>query len=306
MFKVIVTGATGFIGQALCKELLKKGLTVYGVGRNREVLEELGLNKKFHGVLLDFDEYEQMDKMIKDRDFDCFFHLANYGVNGADKENYKIQIRNTLIACEVVDIAYILGCKRFIFVGSVDEFEACEKPDSKFVKPTHSRIYGMAKYSAECIGKVQAYKYGIEYVTALLALTYGEGNNTNILPNVLIRNSIAGKKIDLIEGNNTYDIIYISEAVEGIIAISENGKSMESYYVGHEELRTFKEIVNEINLHLCNKCELAFGNYKDDGSTIDYAIIDKEKLRRDTGYVCNVKLKDGILSTYKWILKMYE
>ena len=306
MFKVIVTGATGFIGKSLCYALLKKGLTVYGVGRNLEVLKELEKNKKFHGLPLDFEEYDQMDKLIKDRDFDCFFHLANYGINGADKENYKLQLKNTLIACEAVDIAYTLGCKRFVFVGSVDEFEACSNPDRTFLAPTHSRIYGAAKYSAECIGKVQAYKYGMEYVTALLTLTYGEGNNTNILPNVIIRNSIAEKEIALIEGNNTYDIIYVSEAVDGIIAISERGKSMESYYVGHEEIRTFKQIVNEINKQLGNRCELVFGKYKDHGNTIDYTSIDREKLRRDTGYLCNVELKDGILRTYEWIKNMYE
>lgn len=306
MFKVIVTGATGFIGKTLCYALLKKGLLVYGVGRNREILEELGKNKKFHGLALDFEQYEQMDKLIKDRDFDCFFHLANYGINGADKENYKLQIKNTMIACEAVDIAYTLGCKRFVFVGSVDEFEVCLNPDRTFLVPTHSRIYGAAKYLAECIGKTQAYKYGIEYVTALLALTYGEGNNTNILPNVLIRNSIAEKKVELIDGDNTYDIIYVSEAVEGIIAIAEKGKSMESYYVGHEELRTFKKIVTEINEQLGNKCELAFGKYKDNGTPIDYRNIEREKMRRDTGYFCDVELRDGISKTYEWMKNMYE
>lgn len=306
MLKVVVTGATGFIGRALCKALLDKGLIVYGIGRNQEILNELQKNKKFHGLSLEFEEYPQINRLIKDRDFDCFFHLANYGVNGADKENYKVQINNTMVACEAVETAHTLGCKRFVFVGSVDEFEASYKPDSAFVPPTHSRIYGAAKYSAECMGKVIAEKSDIEYVTALLTLTYGEGNNTNILPNVIIRNSIIGKCVDLIEGNKAYDIIYVSEAVEGIIAIAEKGRAMESYYVGHEELRTFKEIVTEINEGLECKCELRFGKYKDHGSTLDYKIIDREKLRRDTGYSCKVSLKEGIAKTLEWIKNEYE
>ena len=306
MFKVFVTGATGFIGKVLCSTLLERGVTVYGVGRNEDVLRELGENKKFHAISLDFNDYSNLDKIVKDRDFDCFFHLANYGVNGADKENYKIQLTNTMIACDAVNIAHTLGCKRFVFVGSVDEFEACSKPDSAYINPTHSRVYGSAKYSAECIGKVLAGKFDMEYVTAILSLTYGVGNNTNILPNVIIRNSLNGKKIDLIEGNNTYDIIFVSEAVEGIIAISERGISMESYYVGHEQLRTFKDIVEEINDSLEHKIELRFGFYKDHGNTIDYGIIDRNKLYRDTGYKCSVCLKDGIAKTYTWIKNMYE
>lgn len=306
MFKVVVTGATGFIGKTLCEALLDKGIIVYGIGRNTKILDDLSKNKKFHGVSLEFEQYYEMLKNIKDRDFDCFFHLANYGVNGSDKENYKVQLTNTMISCDAVEIAHVLGCKRFVFVGSVDEFEACSKPDSRYTLPTHSRIYGTTKYSAECIGKVVAGKYDMEYLTALLTLTYGEGNNTNILPNVLIKNSLVSQGIDLIEGNNTYDIIYVSEAVDGIIAIAEAGHSMESYYVGHEDLRTFREIVTQINNILGNKCELRFGKYKDRGNTIDYSQIDRGKLRRDTGYCCSVKLADGITKTAAWIKEMYE
>ena len=305
MYKVVVTGATGFIGQALCNRLLSKGITVYGVGRNLSVLNELENNKRFKGLVLDFDDYDQLSKMIKDRDFDCFFHLANYGVNGADKENFEIQLKNTLIACQMVETAYTLGCRRFVFAGSVDEFEISSKPDEKYKEPTHSLIYGVAKYSSEQIGKALAKKNGIEYVTVLLALTYGEGNNTNILPNVLIKRSISGQQIDLIEGNNTFDMIYISEAVDGIIAVSEYGKPMESYYVGHEQVRTFKDVVNAINETLNNKCILKFGTYKDHGVSVDYSSIDRTKLRKDTGYTCSMSIQEGIQRTYNWISKNY-
>ena len=306
MFKVVVTGATGFIGQHLCKFLLNKGIIVYGIGRNRSVLDELEENKKFHGVALEFEGYSKIDKLIRDRDFDCFFHLANYGVNGTDKENYKVQLENTLIACDVVGIANTLGCKRFVFIGSVDEFEACAIPDSQYIEATHSKIYGLAKYTAESIGKILAKRHSMEYVSAILTLTYGEGNNTNILPNVLIKNSFVKGKVDLIEGNNYFDIIYIDEAVEAIFSIAQYGKSMESYYVGHEELRTFKQIVNEINLILDNRVQLEFGKYRDQGKTIDYEIINRKKLSLDTGYVCNVSLEEGISKTYEWLRDMYS
>lgn len=305
MFKVVVTGATGFIGRHLCEQLLKKGLVVYGIGRNRTVLNELEKNEKFHGIVLDFDDYSSIDKVIRDRDFDCFFHLAHYGVNGADKGNYRIQLQNTMVACDIVDIANILGCKRFIFVGSVDEFEACSMPDANYIIPTHSRIYGVAKYAAEKIGKVLAQKYSMEYVSALLALTYGEGNNTNILPNVLIRNAMTNDSVQLIKGNNYFDMIYVDEAVDGIIAIAEKGRDMESYYVGHEKLTTFREIVEQINEILGLKVKLEFGKYQDQGNTIDFSKINRDKLFNDTGYRCNINLKYGIEKTYKWIEEQF-
>lgn len=306
MFKAVVTGATGFIGSALCKELLQEGVTVLGIGRNQDILNKLEENKRFKGISLDFSQYDLIDRRIKDRDFDCFFHLANYGVNGADKGNYRVQLTNTMIACDMVGIANILGCKRFVFVGSVDEFESCYRPDASYIQPTHSRIYGTAKYSAECIGKVVSENLGMEYVTALLSLTYGEGNRTNILPNVMIKNSMSGKPINLIAGNNTFDLIYIKEAVQALLAIAQNGKNMESYFVGHEDLRTFKKIVEEINRYLDNPVELNFGKYKDRGIPIEYGDIDRTKLFRDAGYRCDVSIKEGIEKTKAWIKETYD
>lgn len=305
MLKVCVTGATGFIGRRLCEKLLANGVTVYGVGRNQKVLDELGNSKRFHGIVLDFSEYEKLSKIIKDRDFDVFFHLANWGVNGDDKSNYEIQLQNVKIACDAVKIANVLGCRRFVFIGSVDEFEIDGRPDDRYIQPTHSRIYGVAKLAAEEMGKVIATKLGIEYVTALLALTYGEYNNTNILPNVIIRSSFNGKPVDLIEGNSTFDMIYVDEAVGGILAIAEEGLNLESYYVGHSNVRTFKEIVEEINSSLENPVELRFGVYKDKGNPIDFSKINREKLFLDTGYECNIELKEGISNTYNWIKEQY-
>ena len=147
MKKVIVTGATGFIGRHLTETLLLQGIEVYGIGRNRAVLEELSVHNLFHPVYADFEEYQNLDQRIQEREFDVFFHIAHLGVNGASKSDYRIQLNNTMIACDAVITARRLGCKRFLFAGSVDEYEACLKPDASFIQPTHSRIYGIAKFA---------------------------------------------------------------------------------------------------------------------------------------------------------------
>lgn len=312
MIKVVIAGVTGFIGQWLCKALIDKGITIVGIGRNEEVIRQLESygegceNKgKFKGIKLSFEDYPNICSLIRDRDFDCFFNLANYGVNGYDKGNYKIQLINTQIACDLINIAKILGCKRYVFIGSVDEFEVCDFPDNIYKKPTHSRIYGIAKYTAEIMGKVLAQNNLIEYVTAILPLTYGEGNSTNILPNVLIKATIEKKEIKLIEGNNLYDMIYVLEAVEGIIAVANYGKNMESYYVGHEKLLSFRNIVENINNILGGEALLVFGEYNDQGCIVDYNNINLKKLKNQTGYSCSIPLDKSIINTYNWIKKKY-
>lgn len=302
MKTIIITGVTGFIGSALAKRLLKQGVEVYGVGRDSNKFSELEQYALFHKIVLDFEQYSDLHKYFEGISIDCFFHAAHRGVNGSKKSDYRVQIQNLEIACETLQQAILMGCKRYLFIGSVDEYEISNMPDTVFVKPTHSRIYAATKFSSEIIGKTIAYENKIEYVSALLSLTYGEGNSTNILPNVLIRNCEQGVPTNLIKGDNYFDAIYIEEALDGVIAVAEKGKPFESYFIGHTELRTFKEIVLAISDIIDYKSDLNFGSYPDPSFSLDYSLIDRSKLFQDTGVLCNSDLKESIIRTKNWLL----
>lgn len=302
MKKVIITGTTGFIGRRLTETLLEKGIEVYGVGRKQEILDDLAKNHKFHPVKANFEDYVILDQIIIERGFDAFFHIAYLGVNGVKKRDYRIQLMNTTISCDAIISAKRLGCKRFVFAGSVDEYEAYLKPDASFIPPSHSRIYGIAKFASENIGKIIALESGIEFVSVLLSLTYGEGNKTRILPNTIIRNAESGLPIKLITGNNLFDMNYIDETVGGIIAAAEKGHNFESYYVGHLELQTFRENVVKICEAIGSKSELLFGEYPDPDYSIDYASINRKKLYEHTGYKLESDFNENLLKTRKWLL----
>lgn len=301
--KVIITGATGFLGKSLAIKLLELGVIVYGIGRSEEKFKSLDKYDNFHKVSLNFDDYDKIEKIIQDTNFDIFFHAAYKGVNGKDKNNYEIQLDNIKLACTTVLQAKKMNCKRYVFIGSVDEYEVAKQPDMQFNEPTHSYIYGASKFASELIGKALAYENKLEYVSALLTLTYGENNKTNILPNILIRNSLDNKPVNLITGNDYFDMIYLDEAVNGILAVAKKGISFESYFIGHEKLKTFKEIVYNVCEIIDSKSKLNFGEYPDPSFSVDYKNIDREKLRRDTGYSCEYNLKSSIIKTKKWLME---
>lgn len=303
MKTAIVTGATGFIGTALSISLLEDGYEVYGIGRSDDKFKTFDKYEKFHKVVLDFEQYENISEKLKDVNVDVFFHTAYRGVNGQKKSDYLVQLQNLQVSCATVIQAVKLNVKRYIYIGSVDEYEISKQPDASFVEPTHSRIYAAIKYSSEVIGKVLAYENNIEYVTALLTLTYGEGNKTNVLPHMLIRNSIEHKSISLISGDNYFDMIHIDEAISGIRSVAAYGNPYESYFIGHEKLRTFKEIVEQISETINNTVPLNFGTYPDPSFSFDYAKIDREKLKRETGFSCESNFRKAILKTYDWIKK---
>ena len=299
----VVTGATGFIGRSLTIRLLELNYKVYGIGRTEEKFKEFEQYKNFVKIVLDFEQYSDISKIINEN-IDFFFHAAYRGVNGPKKSDYSVQLQNLETSCVTVIQAAKLNCKRYIYIGSVDEYEIAKLPDKVFCVPTHSRIYAAIKYSSEVIGKTLAYDNKMSYVGVLLTLTFGEGNKTNILPNIIIKNAIHSLPTDLISGNDYFDMIYIEEALLGIMAAAEKGKSYESYFVGHEELRTFKDIVLKCSSIIDNRGILNFGKYPDPSFSIDYEQIDRSKLFRDTGYRCSYPLEQAIKQTKNWIERL--
>ena len=75
MSKYIVTGASGFIGNALTKKLLANGDEVWAIVRSKDKINNLD-SEKLHIIEADFTQYSQLSDMIAGKDFDCFFHLA--------------------------------------------------------------------------------------------------------------------------------------------------------------------------------------------------------------------------------------
>ena len=97
----VVTGATGFIGEALTKFLLKYGIKVYAIGRNKQKLENIA-NLGAIPIQIDFSEYSLMNNYIKEN-VDVVYHCAFAGgFSGESLKQYKLQLENAQYASDAV------------------------------------------------------------------------------------------------------------------------------------------------------------------------------------------------------------
>ena len=300
MKKAIVTGAGGFIGGALTKHLLKKGITVYGVDVNKNKLKPLINNEKFIPVEADFSKYGRLHELIND-DIDVFYHFAWQGVYGAAFRDYALQLNNARYACDALIQAVMINCKKFVFAGTMNEYEMDNYIKADYFEPRYTYIYSAVKQVSEAICKTLAYNNNIEFCAGRIAMAYGENNRSMMLPNVVMKNLMANTPCKLVEGNDLYDMIYIDDIVGAFEAIGEHGKNMKSYYVGHRDLRTMREMIEEMAKTLNPKCELQFGAYPDVPSGVDYNSIDLDALYNDTGFECKADFKESIVKTADWL-----
>ena len=96
---IVVTGATSFLGAALCKELVSRGHQVYAVVRpgssNRQALAELEKDSYFHIISRNLDELDQLDREIS---VECpvYFHFGWDGSGSENRKNPEVQGKNAL------------------------------------------------------------------------------------------------------------------------------------------------------------------------------------------------------------------
>ena len=301
MKKVIITGAGGFIGGALTKLLLEKGVTVYGVDVSEKALERHKDKVNFIPVTADFSKYDRLHEMIKDNDVDVFYHFAWQGVYGEAFKDHRLQLNNAAYAGDAIKEAVAIGCKKFVFAGTYNEIEVADFIDMSDQKPRYTCIYSAAKSAAEIICKTIAANLGIQYSAGLVAMSYGENNRSQMMANVVLSQLIKGESPRLIKGDIPYDLIYIDDIAKAFYAIGEKGKHLKSYYVGHRRLKTFRELLTEMGQAVSPTTKLRFGEFPDDNSSRNYDKIDLDALYNDTGFECTADFKESILKTTEWL-----
>lgn len=299
MKTAIVTGASGFVGRRLVQTLLAGGTEVWAVVRRRSALDDIRC-ERLHVAEAGFERYEHLAQIVGATGFDAFFHLAWNGTWGASFQDYALQMDNARYACDAIGQAAKLRCGRFILMGTIVQLEALMYMLTDGGHPRHSCIYGVAKNAAAMLCRIRAEQTGIDWNIAVCSSVYGDGDRSEMIENVLVKSFLAGKRPKLAQGNTRYDSTYVGDVAEGLVAIAERGRANRTYYVGHRQPQTFRELVCGIRDVLAPDMELVFGEYPD-AAPIDYSLIDVDALYNDTGFEPAVSLAEGIRTTARWI-----
>lgn len=299
MKKAIVTGASGFIGKQLINELLSRNVKIVAIDiRFDDVLLQ---NKEITCINCKdknpFDLREELETVQAD----TFFHLAWAGTSGPMRSDYSVQLDNVKLACDYVVLAAKTGCKRFIYASSINEMETYEYLQSDDINPSGGYIYGTGKLAAHLMGETVAKLNGIDFIPVIITNIYGAGEKSARLVNTSIRQLLNGEHCSFTEGKQTYDFIYITDAIASIVEVAEKGKPFNRYYIGSGNPKPLRDFLLEMKDVVAPGAELGLGDLPFNGIDIDYSQFKLKKVQEDTGYVNKIPFKDGIKKTMDFI-----
>lgn len=288
--EVLVTGATGFIGRALCRALAERGVRVHALSRS---------GGRPPGALsssaCDVSQTERLGRIVQTLRPRVVFHLAGHATGSrlpsvvlSTFQSKLAGAVNLLLACQS------LPETRIVLAGSLEEPDASD--------PVPVSPYAAASAAAASYGALFHALYGQTVVHARLFMVYGPGdpNEERLVP-YTIRRLLAGASPALGAGDRPVDWIYVDDVVRGLIALgADRSIRSGSFDLGTGVAHTIREVALRIAAGVGSATSIEFGA-RPEPERQRRRLADLAATRRRLDWAPAVSLDEGLARTIAWM-----
>ena len=279
--RILITGATGFIGQKLLERLIDKHHTVAIHARNQP--HEIDSNMLvFSGAL------NQFQKEIIAFSPEYVFHLAGSSIYPKNaEEEVELWSANVLYGNTLLSI--IKEIPGLVFVN----FTTSLAYDGTTISP--SSFYALTK--ANFIQSLNYYArfHSLRVFNLILYTVYGKGDKTKRALNYILDSLDANNPISMSPGEQLMDFIHVDDVVGLCLQLLENkpNKKMEEIHVGTGRGTTLKQAAKLIASLSHQKANIHFGSipYRKEEKMVNIAPISQNRF-----WNSSVEIETGFLS----------
>lgn len=296
MKRVVISGATGAIGTALTKELIKCGtevliLTRRDSGRLGNIVQSPLVSIRYCAL----DELAEIENDTG-KNYDVFYHFAWAGASGPGRNDMYMQSDNIRYALDAVGAAERFGCSRFIGAGSQAEygrFEGLLRADTPTFPETG---YGYAKLCAGQMTRAYAHQLGMEHVWVRILSVYGPNDGAQSMVMSTIEKLRAGEIPKFTKGEQIWDYLYSEDAAEALRLLGEKGHDGKTYVLGSGNARPLCEYIEIIRDVVSPGSPLGLGEIPYGEKQVMYLCADTAPLSEDIGWSARTDFEEGIRS----------
>ncbi|MGA7802798.1 MAG: NAD-dependent epimerase/dehydratase [Gammaproteobacteria bacterium] len=251
--KILLTGATGFLGTWLFGELRGKAHRVLIVRRPESDLR--ALRKKFGELEVVDVDWRTAESPFPDcRDVDVIVHAAtDYGRSSSAPT--RTFWSNEVFPMWLLGEAVRSGIKRFV---NIDTFFNSDRMRYRYLE-----AYSLSKRHFQEWGKYCGETEGIEFINLRLFHLYGPGDRLDKFVPGMVQRCLAGERIELTDGGQKRDFIHVTDAVAAIRLVLEakgtGGGGYRAIDLGTGYLRSIRSVAERINALCGGKGQLEFG-----------------------------------------------
>ena len=254
--KIFVTGATGFLGSYVVKELLKQGYELLCLKRQTSDLFRLNDCKHILNWVNTTDDWHNSFIEFRPK---VVINLAWDGVSSSERVIWTKQVYNIFLQQELLDLSLKCRVKKFIGAGSQSEYGDFEGIVDEEYPVNPKTAYAAAKVACLDILKSFCKISDIEWYWFRLFPLFGPFESDKWLIPSLIKAMCTSESMDLTLGNQQLPYLYVGECAKAIVSpLYVNDKSG-IYNVCADSPQPLRKLVTKIRDEMNPDFKLKFG-----------------------------------------------
>ncbi len=299
--KTLVTGAHGFTGSHLCRELRGEGADVRAFVKNGSSLSNLSDIKDQIEILYgDITDIASLQKAMKN--IECVFHpAAIVPVMDVRQSPQRGFLVNGIGAFNVAQAAMEAGVKRMLHISTCHVYgnqPESELPIHETTLPLPQDLYAASKYAAEIYLR-PLIDEGAPIIISRAFAKYGPGQGSQYIIPRIITEILQGRVPRLGSPMPTRDYSHIVDIARGYMLILEKGNTGEIYHLSSEKETSIKEVSALIVKILGKKIEPVWGS-QTRPQDIMRLFGNSQKARKELGWKPTTSLENGLKQTIEW------
>jgi nucleoside-diphosphate-sugar epimerase len=294
--RCLVTGATGQLGSALTRLLVRQGHQAAVLVRPSSNRWRLApISDRVHFIEGSLSDLAPAEPELRQFAPEAVFHLAWDGVTRESRESVDHIRVNLTGGLRIVDLACDLRCRVFIGLGSQAEYGPSDSSLSEDTPTRPGTSYGLAKLALGQLALKQCELSGLRAVWLRLFAAYGPEDDDRRLIPYLISCLLRGVSPILSAGTQHWDYLYSEDAAEAILTAAVHESLSGVFNLAHGEAWTVRQIATFLRDHLAPQVDLEWGSQPPGsllGSSSRFSAI--------TGWRPQVGMAEGLLRTAHW------